>query len=349
MQVKKKPGWGRAGGLILLMVFTLTAQAETIQLKMSHFLGGDSFFQVDLVEPWARELERKTGGKVRVDVLNASSPLGNVRNQASQVLRGEVDIALGLRGAEGDRFSRSAIVELPFLVQDADTGSKALWALYRNGTVAGEYGQFKVLALFVHNPGLIHTRRTLVTEPADLKGLRLRVPNATVAATVAHMGAVPKLLQPDEIIPALRSDQLDGIVTNWGTPIAGFNDEMLRHTVVPFYASAFFIVMNRARYDALPADIRQVIDDMSGDALVARFGPLWDQWDKPFRHGAEALGRAILRPDAALLQRWKAALQPVSDAYVSRLEAEGFVNARQVVDQLLAQSAGRLGGGVPTR
>lgn len=326
---------------ILLMFCGVSAQAETIRLKMSHFLGPDSFFQLDLVEPWARELERKTGGKLKVDVLNASSPLGNVRKQASQVLSGDVDIALGLRGAEGDRFARSAIVELPFVVADAGSGSKALWALYQRGVIADEYRDFKVLALFVHNPGLIHTKATLVTEPADLKGLRLRVPNATVATMLDHVGAAPKLLQPDEIIPALRSNQLDGIITNWGTPIAGFNDEMLRHTAVPFYASAFFIVMNKARYDALPSDLRQAIDTLSGDALVARFGPLWNRWDKPFHDGAQTPGRVILRPDAALLQRWKASLQPVSNAYVSQLEAKGFADARQVYEQLLTQTAGR--------
>jgi len=48
-----------------------------------------------------------------------------------------------------------------------------------------------------------------------------------------------------------------------------------------------------------------------------------------------------LRPDAALLQRWKVALQPVSEAYVSRLQTQGFANAREVYERLLAEPAGR--------
>ncbi|WMD22931.1 TRAP transporter substrate-binding protein [Achromobacter seleniivolatilans] len=332
-------GWQLAP-TALLALCALSVQAQTVRLTMSHFLGPQSFFQVDLLEPWARELERKTGGRVQVDVLNASSPLGNVRKQASQVKDGVVDIALGLRGAEGDRFSRSSIVELPFVVTDAGSGSKALWKLFQDGVIADEYRDFKVLALFVHNPGLIHTKATLVTELADLKGLRLRVPNATVAAALKHVGAVPKLLQPDEIIPALRTNQLDGIVTNWGTPIAGFNDEMTRHTAVPFYASAFFIVMNKARYESLPSDIRRAVDELSGDALVAQFGPLWNKWDQPFQQGAQAPGRVVLRPDTALLQRWRSGLQPVSDAHLAKLESLGFKSARQVYEQLLTPSGG---------
>lgn len=331
----------------LLLCYSLTGQAQSpgtpdpaaIQLKMTHFLGPKSFFQVDLVEPWARELERKTHGKVKVEVLNSTSPLGNVRNQASQVEAGTVDIALGLRGAEGERFMRSSIVELPFVVSDAKRGSAALWDLYKNGIISGEYGNFKVLALFVHNPGLVHTKQTRVVELADLKDLRLRVPNATVGAALEHVGAQPKLLQPDSIIAALRANELDGIVTNWGTPIPGFNDAMKQHTAVPFYTSAFFILMNKARFEALPPDVREAIDSLSGDMLVAQFGPLWDKWDKPFYDGAHGPGQEIVRPDAATLQRWKTGLQPVSDAHLKKLQALGFTDAPAVHAELMSKSS----------
>jgi hypothetical protein len=56
-----------------------------------------------------------------------------------------------LRGAEGDRFPGSSIIELPFLVPSAALGSKALWTLYKDGAL-DEYKDYKVLALFVHNP-----------------------------------------------------------------------------------------------------------------------------------------------------------------------------------------------------
>jgi hypothetical protein len=46
------------------------------------------------------------------------------------VKNGIVDIALGLRGAEGDKFPGSSVIELPFLIPDALRGSRALWALY---------------------------------------------------------------------------------------------------------------------------------------------------------------------------------------------------------------------------
>lgn len=326
--------------LLLLALFaslgTAPAWAEPLKLTFSHFLGPNSFFQTDLVEPWARELEAKTDGKVQVEVHNSSSPLGNVRNQASQVEAGTVDIALGLRGAEGERFWRSAIIELPFVVPNADKGSAALWSLYKNGTLQDEYDGYKVLALFVHNPGLVHTKNTRVSSLADLKGLRLRVPNKTVSVALESVDAVPVVLQPDEIIPALKENRLDGIVTNWGTPIPGFNDVMKQHTAVPFYASAFFIVMNKQRYESLPDDVRQAIDGMSGDALVAQFGPLWDKWDKPYFEGAHAPDHEIVELDAAAKQSWQEGLQPITDRYLDELVQKGFTDAKKVHADLMS-------------
>ncbi len=109
--------------LAVLLAFAVgPADAQPITLKFSHFLGPTSFFQLDVVEPWAKELEAKTNDKVKVEIHDGTSPLGKVTEQASAAQAGTVDIALGLRGAEGDRFPGSSIIELPFLVPSAALG-----------------------------------------------------------------------------------------------------------------------------------------------------------------------------------------------------------------------------------
>src|ERR1044072_6758631 len=49
-----------------------SAAAQEITLKFSHFLGPKSFFQLDVVEPWAKELEAKTNGRVTVETFDRS-------------------------------------------------------------------------------------------------------------------------------------------------------------------------------------------------------------------------------------------------------------------------------------
>lgn len=310
-----------------------TASAQEITLKFSHFLGPTSFFQVDLVEPWANELEAKTGGRVKVEVLHGGTPLGRVTEQSSQVRAGTVDIALGLRGAEGDRFPGSSIIELPFLVRDSLSGSRALWALYQDGLLTDEYKDYKLLALSVHDPGLIHTISKRVVNLADLKGVRLRSPNKSVSAALEHVGAVPVFLLPNEVMPAVKDGKVDGIVTNWANPLQGFNDHMKFHTDTQFYASAFFVVMNQAKYSSLPVDVRATLDAMSGDALVTRFGNLWVQWARPVREGASAPGHEVIVPDAATMAQWREGLRPVAERYLTDLSAQ-FPKARTVYELL---------------
>jgi TRAP-type C4-dicarboxylate transport system substrate-binding protein len=131
------------------------AAADQAVLKLSHFLGPTSFFQRDFAEPWAKELETLTNGAVHLEIYDGASQFGDVTRQAEQVTDGTIDIALGLRGAEGDRFPLTSIIELPFMVKNALDGSRALWRLYEEGVLGDDYKDFKVLALFVHNPGLI--------------------------------------------------------------------------------------------------------------------------------------------------------------------------------------------------
>lgn len=312
---------------------------DQVLLTLSHFLGPDSFFQRDFAEPWAYELEAATNGAVRVRIYNNTSPYGDVTKQAVQVEQGQVDIALGLRGAEAGRFVFSSVIELPFVVDNASDGSRALWNLYKGGDLSADFNGFKVLALFVHNPGLIHTAAKRIITPDDLKDLSLRAPNATVAAALTSIGANPVVLQVNDVMPAVKDGTIDGIVTNWGNPLPDFNRYMRYHTDIAFYTSVFFVVMNQSRFDGLPPNVQSAIEAVSNEKLVTQLGLLWNRWDSPVRDGAAGPGQEILIPDATQLAQWHDALRPLTGQYIDKLTARGFTSARAVHARLLkAQS-----------
>ena len=326
--------------IVLAMLWCHGAAAQApIVLKLSQFLGPQSFFQQDFARPWAQALEARTQGRVKVELYDGSTPFGGVTNQASQVKAGTIDIALGLRGAEGDRFPRTSVIELPFMVPDALRGSQALWSAFKDGAFGPEFADYKVLALFVHNPGLIHTATKPVRTVADLQGLRFRAPNQAVAATLTSVGAMPVILQVNDVMDAVKGGRIDGIVTNWGNPLVGFNDEMKFHTDIAFYTSVFFVVMNQERFASLPPDIQAAIDAQSGDVLVTRFGHLWDEWDKPVRDGARGPGHTMIVPEGTALAEWRAALQPVTQGYLDTLAKGPFPGAAAAHADLLRRLA----------
>lgn len=306
------------------------ASAQTIELKLSHFLPPVHGMHKDFMVPWGEELAKRTGGKVKVTVFAAGSTFGNVAKQHEQVLAGAVDIAHGLHGIPRGRFPRSSVIEMPFLTESADAATRALWDLYKSA-LQDEYKDVKVLALHAHNGGLIHTRDRKVTTAADLKGLRIRTPSPAISEMLKHLGATPVGLPPGAVYENLQKGAIDGTVFPWD-PVASFKlDEVLKyHLDARAYTVSFFFVMNKAKYDGLPSDVRKAIDDISGDDLIPKFGKWWNDWDAPGLAAAKARNNQIAGLTAAERASWKKQLEPMIDAYLGQLEKEGASNARQL-------------------
>ena len=138
----------------------------------------------------------------------------------------------------------------------------------------------KVLALHAHNGGLIHTRDKQVVTMADLKGLRIRFPSAPIKAMLESLGAVPQGLPPGKVYENTQKGVIDGTVFPWD-PMHSFKlSEVMNYhlDMGGIYTVSFWFAMNEKKYNSLPADVRKVIDDMSGDNLIGKFGPWWDKW-----------------------------------------------------------------------
>lgn len=300
------------------------AHAADITLKVSHYLPPSHGFQKDFLESWAKQLSEKTGGKVDVKIYDATSAFGKIDRQADQVRAGVMDIAVGLNGIPRDRYPAASVVEMPFLVKYADSGSETLWQLYKEGMLGDDYDDFKVLGLFTHEGGLIHTIDTPVKSLDDLKGLRLRTPSPAVSAMLESFGASPVGLPPSAIYENLQKGNIDGLVTTWDLVNAVKANELLNyHTDAAAYTVGFYFLMNQKKYDSLPEDVRAAIDEISGDVLVAKFGDWWDKWEATGKANAEEHGNEIIVIDDAERAQWQASVQPMIKEYLASLKDKG--------------------------
>lgn len=307
--------------------------AETIELKLSSFLPSTHPTQTDFLEPWARELERRTDGRVKVQIFPAGSAFGHVAKQMDQARAGVVDIAHGLTGIPRGRLPRTSIIDLPFLVQTADAASRTLWKLYPD-YLKEEYKGVKVLALHAHNAGLIHTRDKPVDSMQDLQGLRLRAPSLAISMMLEELGASPIGMPPTQVYESLEKGVIDGTVFPWDA-VNGFKlyEPLNYHLDARAYTTSFFFVMNERKYRALPEDVRQVIDDISGDTLVNKFGDWWNAWDKPGLARSQQKGNRITQLSEEQRQAWRERLAPMIDRYLDKIEQQGVKNAREIYDK----------------
>ncbi len=93
------------------------------------------------------------------------------------------------------------------------------------------------------------------------------------------------------------------------------------------YTAAIVLVMNRASYDALPDDLKAILDAESGEKLSAFASQvMWDM-DAPARQIAVDAGNTITMLDEAEVTRWKEASQPVIERWVADMDAQGIDGA----------------------
>lgn len=316
-----------------------TAQAGNITLTMSHYLPPVLGLHVDFLEPFARELEEASGGQVTVDIQAAGSALGTITKQWDQVADGITDISFGLHGIPRGRFKCTQVIELPFLTDSVEEANEVLWSLYPD-YLAAEHEGVKVLALMAHDPGVLATTGgKRVEKPEDVAGLRIRVPSPYVAAMIKDLGGVPVGMPPGQVYENMQTGALDGVVLPW----AGLKEfritEVTTNAIeIGAYTTPFYFIMNQDRFDSLPADVQNVIDDLSGDPLVAKFPDWWVAWGAAGAAQITDAGGEVITPDAALRQEWIDATAPTVIALEAELSDECAMGT-DVIAQARALSA----------
>jgi TRAP-type C4-dicarboxylate transport system substrate-binding protein len=93
----------------------------------------------------------------------------------------------------------------------------------------------------------------------------------------------------------------------------------------------FLFAMNKQKYDSLPDDLKQVIDNNSGLALAKQIGAAWDLADNPGREAARKNGNQFNTIEGEELERWKHATRPVVDNWIKAMDERGL-HGQQMYD-----------------
>lgn len=310
------------------------AAQPVVELKLSHYVPSVHGLHYDFLAPWATELEKKTGGKVKVTIYPGGSSFGAMERQLDQVKAGVVDLALGLVGVPRGRLPRSELMEMPFITSNRDAMTKGMWDIAPTH-LAKDYAGLKLISLH-SDCQLLHTRSKVVRTLEDLKGLRLRAPSATVAKLVSVVGAVPTAMPPGQVYENLEKGVVDGLVTTWDPMVSfRFVEVINAHLEPAVQCGAWWFAMNERKYNALPADIRAAIDSISGNNLIPRFSGWYDSWTKMAMDAVHAKKSPIHTLSAADLAKWKEAAAPIVEERLVEQEKAGISDIRVVYKDLV--------------
>jgi TRAP-type C4-dicarboxylate transport system substrate-binding protein len=305
-----------------------TPQEETV-LRFSHFWPATSSINQEVFEPWAKKIEEESNGQLKVE-LYPSATLSKPDVTYESAVKGTVDIGSQAHGYTSGRFPLTQIAELPGLSSSATQMGCILQTLYEDGTIANEYDDTHVLFMYGAGPGTLHTTNKLIKTPADMRGMRIRRPSAVAGDIIESMGASPVGLPANDMYTSLQRGVVDGLSFPWEAVTTFKIDEVTKyHTNIPFYSSGLMVAMNQDSYDALPDDLKKVIDDNSGMALAKKVGEVFDRHDLLALQSARDQGHEVFDiPDPLNDPAWKGPLEKGMQKYLKDvgdlgLDAEG--------------------------
>lgn len=306
----------------------LAVQAQEVTLKVHHFLSPTTFIQVGVFEPWCAKLAKESNNRIKCQIYPAMQLGGTPPQLYDQAKDGVADVVWTVLGYSANRFPMSEVFELPFMMTNAEATSRAAWD-YSQAYSKHEFKDVHLLAMHVHGPGYLFTTKKQMKVMGDFKGMKFRAPTRLTNKMLAMLGATPVGMPVPAVPEALSKGVIEGAVIPYQVVPSIKVNELAKFAAETdpkynaLYTTVFAIAMNKAKYDSLPADLKKVIDNNSGQEFSAMAGRVQEADDAPGREKVKASGVTINVIPAAELDKWKKATDSLDDEWAANITKLG--------------------------
>ncbi|MEA2935839.1 MAG: TRAP-type transport system periplasmic protein [Variibacter sp.] len=332
MKFNRRHFVGLMGGVVAAPAVARIAwgQAAEVTLKLHHFLPPISNGHSKLLVPWAKKVEAASNGRIKIDVY-PSMQLGGTQPQLyDQARDGVVDLVWTLPGSSPGRFPAMEVFELPFIAaQKGVPNAKAVQEFYETTPfLKAEFKEVHPICVWAHDGGLIHTNKAIKTMD-DLRGLKLRSPTRLAGDALKALGANGIPMPIPQLPESLAQRVLDGCVIPWEVVPAVKVQELCKfHTEIPgsptLYSATFVIAMNKAKYESLKPDLREAIDQNSGQVAAVMAGQMWDDQATVVEALVRKRGNTITTISEEEKAKWVKATEPVIDTWIKQAKDRGL-------------------------
>ncbi|TSA14850.1 MAG: C4-dicarboxylate ABC transporter [Betaproteobacteria bacterium] len=322
----------RGGALAIALALAAPlalAQDKQVELKFAHWLPAQHPLAKLGFLPWAKSVETASKGSIKVTIYPAQQ-LGKAPNHYDMARDGIADLTWANPGYQADRFPIFGVGELPFQFSSPGPGSKALDAWYR-GYAAKEMKDVHFCFAHLHI-GAIHSKKP-ITEPEQIKGMKIRPANGTVAQYVSLLGGTSVQVSAPEARDALEKGVADAITFPWHSIITFGIDKVVKyHTDMRLYAATFVWSMNKDFYQKLSSAQKKVIDDHCSNEWAAKVGADWgNDEDSGMELMAKLPGHTIVKVTDAQRVAWRKAAEPLTAEWLKKPNTSG-IDAQQALD-----------------
>ena len=287
---------------------------------------------------WAADVEKATGGRVKFQSLpkHPSAPPGTF----DAVREGLVDLSFTTASYTPARHVLPKMPELPGAGDTAEVNSVAYSRIHwKHFHKVGEYNGVKLLAVWTHGPGQMHTKKPLASL-ADFKGLKVRTGGGVSEEVITALGGSPFFKPAGESYELLKSGVADGIFFPLESIVSFKLDTVLGQTTIfpgGLYSSAFGFFMNQDKWNKLSKQDQDIVEKHGFEYAARSNGQSWDAADQK---GLAAIKGSstmkLVNADAALLAEARKRSAPIVEEWIKQATAKG-VNAKAILAEFHAE------------
>jgi TRAP-type C4-dicarboxylate transport system substrate-binding protein len=298
------------------------AQEKTFELKLSHWVPASHPLQKAL-EDWGAAVEKESGGTLHYKVYPAQQ-LGKAFDHYDMARDGIADLTYINPGYQPGRFPIIAAGELPFLISSAKGGSMALDAWYRK-YAAKEMKDVKFCLAFIHAPSSFHSSTKKIVLPEDIKGMKVRPADATIANLVTLLGGTNVQSSAPEVRDIIERHVADAVTFPWGSLVLFGIDKVTKyHMEAPLYVTTFAFVLNKDKYNQMSPRQKKAIDDNCNTEAAGRVGGPWGEFEAAGVAKVKAEpGQVVYSLSPEQTAAWKKASEPLVNSWAEGVKKVG--------------------------
>jgi TRAP-type C4-dicarboxylate transport system substrate-binding protein len=304
------------------------AQGKTYTLKVANFTsersGTSRWFLMQ-----QKRVAEVTKGRLKLEIFFGSS-MGPMPRHYDLARTGVADMSFFQHGTTRGRFPLVELMHSPYLVPPGAKGSLTATkvAADMKPVFAKEHKGTRLLWIVFNRPSGVYDSAKPIQSLEDLKGRRYRAPTPTDVAMLKSLGALPIGMPATHMAESLQKGTIDGVVTD---PMGVFSFKL--GEMVKYYSNMFVsvisfgLVINEKSYNALPKDLRAVVDDLgSRENAVLMATMSWGEDFKAFadynKNLAKHMATVKITPKADAAMR--AAADKVMAQRIADMEKKGL-------------------------
>ena len=314
---------------------TAAADGEVYNLIVTNHDSSTSVGE-SYVETLLNQISEASGGRLTF-TFNSGGALFGGGESVDAVKNGAADICWNATSITVGVFPIAEFCNVPLNgITCARMGSKVMQDMLAEiPEAAAEFDDFHVIEIQSCSTAPLSTVGYKIESPEDFHGKSIRSAGTVQSKYIELLGAAPSSMGTSEVYEALQKSVVSGMTNDWHN-IDCFNlyevvDYCMDYAI---NATSCFLLMNKEKYESLPADLQELIDSYSNYASDMA-GYYWDCMRFITGDKMEEQGVEIYQPNDEVLAYMQSdeLKQEMQDWYIQYLTDKGYDNAQEIWDK----------------